>query len=204
MKVDFKKSFDSYKAKRGKFSITHVPTLQYLMIDGHKGPVSAEFSLAIQELYPVAYTLKFMSKLTFKKDYVVPPLEALWWADDMDVFTTKFDQSKWDWTVMIMTPDWITEDMLKTAVDQVAAKKNEKSANTIRLEKFNEGTCAQILHIGAYAEEGPILKKMHDEFIPENGYKMQGKHHEIYFSDFRKTAPEKLRTILRQPVVIQD
>ena len=104
---------------------------------------------------------------------------------------------------MIMAPDWITEDMLQTAVNQVASKKNEKSTNTIRLEKFNEGTCAQVLHIGAYAEEGPVLKKMHDEFIPENGYKRHGKHHEIYFSDFRKTAPEKLRTILRQPVEAQ-
>ena len=202
MKIDHKKTVASYRAKPNQFSVIEVPTMQYLMIDGHEGPGSADFTAAIEALYPVAHKLKFMSKLSLEKDYVVPPFEALWWAQDMDVFTTKFDQSRWDWTAMIMAPDWITEVMFQTALEEVSAKKNLKSLLNLRLAKLIEGTCVQIMHLGSYSDEGPILETMHQQFIPENGFEMQGKHHEIYFNDFRKVTPEKLRTILRQPVVV--
>ena len=200
MKVDLKKTVASYKAKRGHFTMVNVPTMRYLMIDGHQGPASAEFTSAIEALYPVAYKLKFMSKLSLEKDYVVPPLEALWWAEDMEVFTTKFDQSKWDWTAMIMVPEWITGEMFHDAMQDVQAKKDLQSLDKLQFEELTENTCVQTLHIGPYAEEGPVLADMHNQFIPANGLKMQGKHHEIYFNDFRKVSPEKLRTILRQPV----
>ena len=200
VKVDLKKAIASYKAKNGHFTIVQVPTMQYLMIDGHKGPASAEFASAIEALYPVAYKLKFMSKLSLEKDYVVPPLEALWWAEDMAVFTTKFDQSKWDWTAMIMVPEWITRDLFIDALKEVQAKKKLASLDKLRLQELSEGTCVQTLHLGPYTDEGPVLADMHSNFIPENGLKMQGKHHEIYFNDFRKVSPEKLKTILRQPV----
>ena len=174
--------------------------MNYLMVDGHKGPTSAEFASAIEALYPLAYKLKFTSKLTLDKDYVVPPLEALWWADDMRVFTTKFNQSKWDWTAMIMVPEWISQELFEDALEDVRAKKNPTSLNKIRLGELTEGMCVQTLHLGPYSEEGPVLAEMHNKFIPDNGLQMQGKHHEIYFNDFRKVSPDKLKTILRQPV----
>ena len=203
MKTDFKKTDPGYKAKRGTFSLIEVPEKKYLMIDGDGGPGSADFAAAIESLYPVAYALKFRSKQELSKDYVVPPLQALWWAEDMSVFTTGFDQSQWLWTAMILTPDWITEDLFEEAVVDVAAKKSPPKLDSLRLASLNEGLCVQTLHIGPFSDEAPILAAMHNDFIPEQGLALTGKHHEIYFSDFRKVAPEKLRTILRQPVIRQ-
>jgi hypothetical protein len=201
MKVDFKRTLPSYKAARNKFIVIHIPEIRYIMIDGKGDPAtSGEFKAAIESLYPVAYGLKFHSKLSLDKDYVVPPLEALWWADDMDAFTTSFDRSQWRWTLMIMTPDWITADIFEFIFETVKAKNKLVTLEQLRFEKFNEGTCVQTLHLGAFSEEGPRLKEMHETFIPEANMQMQGKHHEIYFNDFRRVAPEKLRTILRQPV----
>lgn len=200
MKVDFKKTLPSYKARQGIYEVVDVPTLRYLAIEGTGGPESQDFADAIATLYPVAYKLKFMSKGDLDKDYVVPPLAARWWADDWAVFTTKFDKSKWDWSAMLMLPNWIDRTMFQQAVDQVAAKKNPPLLNRLRLEEVAEGLCVQTLHIGPYSEEGPVLKQMHEAFIPEQGLALTGRHHEIYLSDFRKTAPEKLRTILRQQV----
>lgn len=201
MKVDFKKTIAAYKAKKNIFSIIDIPPLQYLMIDGHREPGSTEHMEAIQALYPLAYTLKFMSKIDLTKDYVVPPLEGLWWAEDMEVFTTKRDKSKWDWTMLILTPDWITHEMFSAAKVKVESKKEvPKRLDKVRLETLSEGTCVQTLHLGSYDDEGPILEQMHHKFIPDNSFEMVGKHHEIYFNDFRKVAPAKLRTLLRQPV----
>ncbi|MBB6431581.1 GyrI-like domain-containing protein [Algisphaera agarilytica] len=201
MKIDFKKTLPSYKARRGVFEVVDVPAMQYLMVDGGGGPEAESFKRAIETVYPVAYTLKFMSKNDLGKDYVVPPMEALWWAEDWSVFTTGYDRSRWEWSVMLMTPDWITREMFDAAVEKVAAKKNRPPGlDELRLGTLAEGRCVQTLHLGPFADEGPVLKRMHEQFIPEQGLKMTGKHHEIYFSDFRKTAPEKLRTLLRQPV----
>jgi hypothetical protein len=199
-KLDPKKEIESYKARRGKFSVVDVPTLRYLMIDGEHGPDSDEFKGAIQTLYPVAYKLKFASKRSLGQDYVVPPLEGLWWAEDMSVFTSGYDKSQWLWTAMILTPDWITDAMFREALADVSAKADPQFLEKLRLEELSEGKCVQTLHIGSFADEGPVLETMHEQFIPENGFSMRGKHHEIYFSDFRKTPAEKLRTILRQPV----
>ena len=201
-KVDLKKTIESYKAKKNAFQIVEVPPLSYLMIDGVNGPDSEEFAQAISTLYPVAYKLKFMSKLDLEKDYVVPPLEALWWADDMSAFTTNYDKSQWLWTAMIMTPEWITHDMVNQAIDATRKKPTTESRllDALQYRELHEGLSVQTLHVGPFTDEGPILQDMHDAFIPDNGYAMTGKHHEIYFSDFRKAAPEKLRTLLRQPV----
>lgn len=200
-KVDFKKTMPGYKARVGQFQTIELPISRYLMINGSGGPAAKDFARAIETLYPVAYALKFFSKMTLQRDYVVPPLEALWWADDWAVFTTRFDQSQWDWSVMIMFPPWLTGDMFDAAVATVRAKKNLPSLDLLRCEELDEGACVQTMHRGPFSEEGAILKKMHESFIPEKGLAMTGKHHEIYFNDFRKTAPEKLRTMLRQPVV---
>lgn len=201
-KIDFKKSLNCYQAKNHDLQIIEVPKLQYLMIDGHGDPnTSQEFKDAILALYPVAYKLKFASKQDLGKDYVVMPLEGLWWAEDMSTFTTARDKSQWDFTLMIMQPDWITDEMFEAAIQKVASKEPPQNLAKVRLETLEEGKCVQTLHIGSFDDEAEVLENMHHKFIPENNLKMTKKHHEIYLSDFRKVEPSKLRTILRQPVV---
>ena len=201
MKEDFKKTLDSYRARRGELRILDLPVMQYLMVDGKGDPnTSHEYADALAALYPVAYRLKFASKRELDRDYVVPPLEALWWASDMTTFTSARDKSQWLWTTMIMTPDWVTAEMVDEALTAVAAKDRPDALDQVRLERLEEGRCVQTLHIGPYDEEGPVLADMHDRFIPEAGLRMTGKHHEIYLSDPRRVEPAKLRTILRQPV----
>lgn len=200
-KIDFKKTLDSYQAKHGEYRILTVPQLQYIMVDGHGDPnTSQEFTDAVEALYPVAYKLKFASKIELEKDYVVGPLEGLWWAEDMETFTAARDKSQWDWTLMVLAPDWITKEMFEAAIEKVKEKSTPKRLSQVRLETLDEGLCVQTLHIGSYDDEAPVLEKMHSDFIPNNGLKMTKRHHEIYFSDFRKVSPDKLRTILRQPV----
>jgi hypothetical protein len=201
-KTDFKKGLDAYQAQRGRFRIVDVPVMQYLMIDGHGDPnTSPAFTEAIEALYPVAYKLKFASKRDLGRDYVVPPLEGLWWADDMDSFTAARDKSRWDWTLMLMVPDWIDQAMFDTSVEQAGAKNRRARIDDVRLETLSEGRCVQTLHVGSFDDEADVLAHLHHEFIPGHGFRMSGGHHEIYFSDFRKVAPETQRTILRQPVV---
>ncbi len=201
MKVDFKSSLDSYRAKHLQFRILDVPSLQYLMVDGHGDPDSApEYADAIAALYPVAYAIKFASKRELGRDYVVPPLEALWWASDMEVFTAARDKSEWDWTAMIMVPGWITPGMVEEAVAKAGAKNRPASLDRIRVETLEEGRCVQTLHIGPYDDEAEVLARLHRDVIPDAGLRMTGKHHEIYLSDPRRVEAAKLRTILRQPV----
>ncbi len=201
MKVDFKKALDSYRARRGELRILDVPAMQYLMVDGQGDPnTSQQYVDALEALYPVAYRLKFASKRELDRDYVVPPLEALWWATDMSAFTSARDKSQWLWTAMIMTPDWITAEMVDDALAAVAAKGRPDALDKVRLDRLDEARCVQTLHIGPYDEEGPVLADMHHRFIPEAGLRMTGRHHEIYLSDARRVEPAKLRTILRQPV----
>lgn len=200
-KIDLKKQLDCFKAKPNEFRLVELPEFQYLMVDGHGDPnTSQEFSDAISALYPVAYKLKFASKQQMGQDYVVAPLEGLWWAEDMRSFTTARDKSKWSFTLMLMQPDWITSKMFAVAVSEVANKSAPSSLSKVRLETLKEGTCFQTLHIGSFDDEAEVLDHMHSKVIPDGGFRMSGKHHEIYLSDRRRTAPEKLKTILRQPV----
>jgi hypothetical protein len=200
MKTDLVKTLDAYRAKVGEFRVVDVPPQRYLMIDGHGDPnVALAYADALATLYPVAYALKFASKRELDRDYVVPPLEALWWADDPAAFTSARDKSRWDWTVMILVPEWIAGDLFDAAVAKAAAKA-APALDRLRIERLDEGQCVQTLHIGSYDAEAPVLARMHDVIIPEAGLRMTGKHHEVYFSDARRTAPEKLRTLLRQPV----
>ena len=200
-KIDFRKTLDAYRAKRGEFRIVDVPTMQYLMVDGQGDPnTSTEYAQALEALYPVAYKMKFISKRELGRDYVVPPLEGLWWADDMIAFTSARDKSKWHWTMMIMAPEWIETEVFENALAQAGARNPLERLGDVRLEPLAEGRCVQTLHVGSYDDEGPVLEQMHQEFIPAHGLQLTGTHHEVYFSDPRKTAPEKLRTLLRQPV----
>ena len=201
VKVDFKKSHDAYRARSGEFRVLDVPSMQYLMVDGHGDPnTSTEYADALAALYPVAYRLKFASKRDLERDYVVPPLEALWWAADMAAFTSARDKSQWSWTAMIMTPDWITARLFAAAATAVAAKDSPASLGKVRLAPLKEGRCVQTLHVGPYDDEADVLADMHGHFIPDAQLRMSGKHHEIYLNDPRRVEPGKLRTILRQPV----
>jgi len=200
-RIDLKKSLDNYQARRGQFRIVDVPDLQYLMVDGHGDPnTSPAFTDAVETLYPVAYTLKFASKRGLGRDYVVPPLEGLWWAEDLESFTAARDKSRWDWTLMLLVPDWLGEELVAAAIEKVAAKNRPARLDDLRLAPLSEGRCVQTLHVGSFDDEADVLARLHHEFIPDNGLRMTGTHHEIYLSDFRKVAPEKQRTILRQPV----
>ena len=201
-KIDFKKELKHlYQPISKKFEVVDVPSMNFLMVDGQGDPNTAnEYQDALEALYAVAYKLKFISKKALEKDYVVPPLEGLWWAEDMEQFTTGGDKNAWQWTMMIMQPEWVTQEMFENVLDQVQKTKNPAALSKLRLERYQEGLAVQIMHIGSYDDEGPTLGRMHHEFIPGHGYEMNGKHHEIYLSDPRKVAPEKLKTVLRQPV----
>ncbi|WP_415974994.1 GyrI-like domain-containing protein [Rhodococcus sp. 077-4] len=200
-KIDFKKTLDAYSARHNTFRTLVVPPLTYLMVDGRGDPNTApEYASAITALYPVAYALKFASRNNLDRDYVVMPLEALWWADDMASFTTARDKAQWNWTTMIMVPDWIDRTMFESAVASVRAKRGSDASTEVRLETLDEGLCVQTLHIGSYDDETSVLAELHQRHIPDSGMTMTGKHHEIYLSDPRRVAPAKLRTILRQPV----
>ncbi|HRQ36663.1 MAG TPA: GyrI-like domain-containing protein [Chloroflexota bacterium] len=201
-KLDFKKEWPYlYNPSRHDFVTVEVPPLAYLMVDGHGDPNHAPaYQEAVEALYAVAYKLKFMSKNELGRDYAVMPLQGLWWAEDMDHYTVKRDKSAWDWTMMILTPEWITPEMVTQAKAAAGEKKNLPALSKLRLETLEEGLVAQIMHIGSYDEEAPTLARLHREWIPQHGFVENGKHHEIYLGDPRKVAPEKLKTILRQPI----
>ncbi len=201
-KIDFKKVLPTlYNPSAKTFSVVEVPPMNFLMIDGAGDPNRAPaYQAALETLYPVTYTLKFMSKKQLDQDYGVPPLEGLWWADDMENFTTRRDKTTWQWTLMIMTPEWITEEMVTAARETAAAKKVLPALDQLRFESYTEGLAVQILHIGSYDDEGPVLARLHQEWLGANGYGESGKHHEIYLSDARRVEPAKLKTILRQPI----
>lgn len=203
MKVDLKREIPAYRAVHGEFSIVQVPTMDVLAVDGHGDPnTSAEYAAALASLYPVAYALKFLSKRELERDYVVPPLEALWWSDDMTAFTQRRDKARWDWTVLNLVPDWLGPEHVEVARSVVAGKGGAPRLGDVRMDRLDEGLCVQTLHVGSYDDEAPVLAALHGDFIPANSLRMTGKHHEIYLSDSRRTAPGKLRTILRQPVEV--
>lgn len=200
-KIDLKKELKHlYNPSAKEVVIVDVSRMNFLMIDGAGDPNKAqEFKDAVEALYSVSYALKFMvkkGKTTI--DYSVMPLEGLWWVDDMSKFGME-DKDAWKWTVMIMQPEFVTKDMFKKALEQVGKKKNLLALSKMKFEDFHEGLSAQIMHIGPYSAEGPTIKKLHN-FIREKGYELRGRHHEIYLSDPRKSAPKKMKTIIRQPI----
>ncbi|MFC1469019.1 GyrI-like domain-containing protein [Rhodococcus qingshengii] len=205
-KYDVKKAYkDLYSPGRRDFALVTVPRFGYFAVDGHGDPNTAtEYSEALEALYSVSYATKFASKKELDRDFVVGPLEGLWRADDPEVFVTR-DKSSWDWTMMISQPEWITETELSESIDAVRAKavraKKEIAAlDKVRFLELEEGLSVQILHVGSYDDEAPTLDRLHNTFIPSNGLSFNGDHHEIYLSDARRTPPEKLKTVLRQPV----
>jgi hypothetical protein len=200
MKVDLKTEIAAYRARPGTFDVVEVPPLHYLAIDGAGDPnTSAAYRDAVSTIFAVAYRLKFASKRERDRDYVVMPLEAQWWSDDMAVFTAARDKSRWSWTALNLVPDWITAQEVERAVADAEAAA-VPARDRLRLQTLAEGRCVQTLHVGPYDDEGPVLAELHEKFIPAQGLRMTGRHHEIYLSDVRRTDPAKLKTILRQPV----
>ncbi|MFC1545063.1 GyrI-like domain-containing protein [Gemmatimonadota bacterium] len=201
-KIDFKKELKHlYKPSTKECAIVDVPAMQFLMVNGEGDPNTAEsYTEAIGVLYAVAYTLKFMIKLGPQEvNFTVMPLEGLWWVEDMTLFSEQ-DKDAWLWTAMIMQPEYVTEDLFEEARQQVEEKKGIPGLDRLRLAEYDEGTSAQIMYIGPYADEAPTIQMLH-AFIGEQGGTLEGKHHEIYLGDPRRTAPEKLKTVIRQPFV---
>ncbi|WP_448808938.1 GyrI-like domain-containing protein [Agromyces bauzanensis] len=191
---------DLYAASARDFTIVDVPPMAYLAVDGHGDPNTApEYADAVEALFGVAYAVKFRSKRQLDRDFVVAPLEGLWRADDPETFVTR-DKDAWSWTMLIAQPDWIDEAMVADAVAAVRAKGDRAALDQVQLRELREGRSAQILHVGSYDDETPTLARLHHEWMPQHGLTFNGDHHEIYLSDARRSAPEKLRTILRQPV----
>ncbi len=200
-KIDYKKELKHlYKPSPKTVEIVDVPDMNFLMIDGQGDPnISQEYSDAIETLYAVAYALKFtIKKGELEIDYGVMPLEGLWWVDDMSQFSID-DKADWKWTAMIMQPKYVTKELFWDACKQVEKKKNPVALSKIRFKLFSEGQAAQTMHLGPFSEEGPTVERVH-AFILENKCGPVGKHHEIYLSDIRKAAPEKWKTIIRQPI----
>ncbi|MGC3993312.1 MAG: GyrI-like domain-containing protein [Propionicimonas sp.] len=199
-KIDFKRTLPCYQARAGRFDVLDIGPLRYLMIDGHGDPnAGGPFAEAVTALFSVGYPLKFASKNQLGRDYAVMPLEGLWSAADPSVFTTSLDKASWDWTLLMLVPDWIDEAMFASAVAGARTKAG-LAVDRLRLETLDEGRCVQTLHVGPFDDEGEVLRRLHEEFLPTNRLRPTGRHHEIYLSDITRTAPDKLRTILRQPV----
>lgn len=191
---------DLYAPGSRDFSLIDVPAMRYLCVTGQGNPgTAAAYTGALEALCAVAFTVKFHSKNVLERDFVVAPLEGLWWADDMPAFIAR-DKDAWSWTMMISQPEWITALMVADAVAARGAKKALPGLHKLTLECIVEGVCVQILHHGSYDDEGPTLQRLHEEYMPQNRLQFNGHHHEIYLSDPRRMAPEKLKTILRQPV----
>lgn len=200
-KIDYLKQLKHlYAPSAKKVEIVEVPEMHFLMIDGQGDPnTSQAFKDAVEALFSLSYTLKFMIKKgEIGVDYGVLPLQALWWSDDMSAFSTE-NKDAWQWTVIVMQPDFVTPALVDAATRDVQRKKKLASLPLARFQAFKEGKAAQILHIGPFSEEGPTIEKVHS-FIENSGGKRIGKHHEIYLSDLRRAAPEKWRTIVRQPM----
>ena len=198
-KLDLKRQLRPFYSAAKEPVMVDVPELAFLMIDGHGDPNTAtEYSDAVQALYSVAYAAKFAVKRASGQDYVVMPLEGQWWVSDMSRFTVA-DKSAWDWTMLIAQPDEVTLQIVEEAKERTARKNPSDALQRLGLERFAEGPAAQVMNFGPYASEGPTIQKLH-EFIAEHGQVRAGKHHEIYLSDPRRTAPEKMKTILRQPI----
>lgn len=198
-KLDLRRQYKSlYSPSAKEFTFITLPPLHYLMIEGSGSPNGEMYMQAIPTLYSLAYTLKFSLKKTGGQDFTVMPLEGLWWMEDMNEFRAS-NKDQWLWTAMILQPEVITPDLLAAAKEACKAKGKAPLADLAKLAPFEEGECVQILFYGAYADEAPTIARMH-AFIAEKGYVPNGKHHEIYMTDPSRVAPEKNKTILRQPI----
>lgn len=202
MADDLRKQLKPYFQAAREPALIRIPAIKYLYIEGKGDPATgAEFREAIQALYTLIYTLKFSFKKTGKpRDLPVLPLQAQWWMAGRRKFSTRASRSAWRWRAMIAVPGFVTEAMVRKASAAAGERKPLPALERVHLDRMKEGLCGQILHIGPYAAEMPTIDRLH-AFIKEKGYRLKGRHHEIYLGDPRRTKPSKLKTIIRQPVI---
>jgi hypothetical protein len=200
-KVDLKKQLKHlYNPSAKEVSVLEVPKMNYLMVDGTGDPNTVQiYKDAVEALYAVSYAIKFAVKKSQGIDYVVMPLEGLWWADSLDYDFSQPNRDAWRWTMMIMQPEFVSADLVQQMIADVKQKKNPAAISQMRFEAYDEGLAVQILYFGAYRDENPTIMRLHDT-VHAKGYELRGKHHEIYIGDPRKTAPERLKTVIRQPM----
>ncbi len=198
--VDLKKLLrDAYSAKVGEPKLVDIGPRPFLMIDGHGDPNTApEYVDAVEALYPIAYAIRARIKKETGDAYTVMPLEGLWWADDMKLFSVE-RKGDWNWTMMISLPDVVSVEIAEATIEDTARKKQLSAGSRVRFEVFGEGECVQVMHLGPYAAEAPSIEVLH-RYIEEQGLSRRGLHHEIYLGDPRRTEPARLKTIIRQPV----
>jgi hypothetical protein len=200
-KRDFKRELGGlYRPPSKEVVEVDVPELSFLMIDGRGDPgVSEAYAQAVEALFALSYALKFaVKKGPLAIDFGVMPLEGLWWAEDMSSFTTG-DRSEWEWTMMIAQPDVVGEELVEEVAEELRGKKELAALPLARMESFQEGSAAQVMHLGPFSVEGPTIERVHD-FIEASGRQRHGKHHEVYLSDIRRAAPANWKTIIRQPM----
>jgi hypothetical protein len=199
-KIDLRKQLkELYQPSAKQVAEVKVPAFTFLMVDGQGDPnTSPAYAEAVEALFTVSYTAKFMVKKgPAQKDYAVMPLEGLWWSDDLSAFR-RGDRARWRWTMMIMQPAFVPVSLLVKAMAEAARKKPLPGIARLRIEKFAEGRCAQILHVGPFTSEGPVIERLHAHIEARTG--LRGKHHEIYLTDIRRADPSRWKTIIRQPM----
>jgi len=205
-KLDLAKLHKQYYTAKTRPEIVEFWKARYISISGKGDPSGGDYMQRIGVLYPVAYTLKFMFK-TQGKDFSVAKLEGLWWYDvqkfgrpTIEEAPLKIPRSEWEYRMLIRLPDYVSGADVVQAIETVIFKKRLTLANEVEFYEMTEGKCVQMLHVGPFDQEPESLKLI-EVFCKEHGFKQNGLHHEIYLSDFRRTAPEKLKTILREPVI---
>lgn len=198
-KLDLRKELKKYYTAKIEPEIIDIPPGMFLAIVGRGEPGGEEYAAALQALYGLSYALKFRCKAE-GRDFTVMGLEGLWWWGDEAAFAPEEapPRDQWNWRSMIRQPGFITKEMVEEARAEVREKRGA-AVDRVELEEFHEGLSAQVMHVGPYSEEGPTIRRLH-EFIEEQGYRPRGRHHEIYLSDPRRSKPEKIKTILRQPI----
>jgi len=200
-KLDLSKTDLAYYKARKTPEIRELLPYNYLTIEGQSAPDNPKFMEAIETLYAVAYSVKFLAKAE-DDDFVVPKMEGFWWIAGGAEAQAEFEntpQDQWFWKIMIRMPDFIRQDHFKRAVEIVTFKKTPQNIDQIQFEEINEGKSAQILHIGSYNDEKLTIEKLH-QFIADQNLEITGNHHEIYITDPRRTPEEKLKTIIRYAV----
>lgn len=206
VKIDFiKDNKVLYTPSSKEPSIVEIPEMLFLSVEGKGDPNTSEsYKAAVESLYSVSYTIKFFPKKGVEikgyKDYKVGPLEGLWWMKDNNEFITASKKDNWQWIMMIRQPEFITKEIVKLALAKAKEKKFNSTFSLVKYGPYIEGKAVQLMHIGPYSEEHPNIMRMH-KYALDLGYKLHGKHHEIYLGDPRKTDPTKLKTVLRQPVL---
>ena len=197
-KFDFRKSLKSfYNPPAGEVELIRIPSMKFIMVDGAGAPGGESFQQAFGVIYNLAYTMKFRAKKLLKKDYNMMAPEGLWWMKGGKIDPTR--PGDWLWTLMVVQPDFITPKLFSESMEEVRRKKNPPGLEKAHLESFDEGICVQTMHIGPYSTETESIAKL-EAFAREHGYRMVGKHHEIYLGDPNRATPSTLKTIVRYPV----